>query len=166
MPAYVVWASCVHTDRAGVVCGKRCRVTPEGVCWRCRPAHARQEVRAVCTREGCDARTRSGTGLCSDACGRSRVLTQRWRGRAHDAANYMTEKRARTYYVGYTVAILDHAEEDGTRRADFVLCEGPCERYRHKMVAVVGRHGSYNLVALDRERFVPGGVHVMERVEL
>jgi hypothetical protein len=120
----------------------------------------------VCTREGCDRRTRSATGLCSDACGRSRVLTQRWRGRAHDAGNFMTETRAREYYLGYQVAILDMAEEDGTHRADFVLCEGPCERYRHRMLAMVGRNGPYNLVSLERERFVPGGVHVMERVEL
>jgi hypothetical protein len=78
----------------------------------------------------------------------------------------MTERRARVYYVGYTVAILDAVEEGGTHRADFVLCEGPCERYRHKMLAMVGRNGPYNLVSLDRERFVPGGEHVMERVEL
>jgi hypothetical protein len=84
----------------------------------------------------------------------------------HDSDNYMSEKRARAYYVGYTVAILDHTEEDGSRRADFVLCEGPCERYRHKMLPMVGRNGPYNLVSLERERFVPGGEHVMERVEL
>jgi hypothetical protein len=104
--------------------------------------------------------------LCSDACGRSRVLTQRWRERAYDGANWMLEKRAREYYVGYTVAILDAVAEDGTHRADFVLCEGPCELYRHRMLAMVGRNGPCNLVSLDRERFVPGGVHVMERVEL
>jgi hypothetical protein len=75
----------------------------------------------------------------------------------HDTDNYMSEKRARAYYVGYTVAILD---------SDFVLCEGPCERYRHKMLPMVGRNGPYNLVSLERERFVPGGEHVMERVEL
>jgi hypothetical protein len=94
------------------------------------------------------------------------VLTQRWRGRAHDAENYMTEARARAYYVGYTIAILEHTDADGTHRADFVLGEGPHERYRHRMLAMLGRRRPYNLVALDRERFVPGGVHVAERVEL
>jgi hypothetical protein len=94
----------------------------------------------VCTRDGCERRTRSATGLCSDACGRSRVLTQRWRGRARDGDNFMSEKRARAYYVGYTVAILDHTDADGQHRADFVLCEGPCERYRHRMLAMHGRH--------------------------
>jgi hypothetical protein len=72
----------------------------------------------------------------------------------------------RAYYVGYNIVVLERTDANGKRRADLVVCEGPHERFRHKMLAMLGRYGTYNIVSLERERFVPGGVHVKERIEL
>jgi hypothetical protein len=56
--------------------------------------------------------------------------------------------------------------KNGKQMADFVVCEGQHERFRHTMLTVEGKYGPYNIVTLERERFVPGGDNIKEQLEL
>jgi hypothetical protein len=80
---------------------------------------------------------------------------------------WVNEKSARAHYAGYTISIEnDRTTAKGKELADFVVSEGPLERWRHTMLACDGKYGRYNIVTLERERFVVGGEHVTERLEL
>jgi hypothetical protein len=82
------------------------------------------------------------------------------------ADTWISEKVARGHYAGYTVAIEnDRTTAKGKELADFVVLEGPNERYRHTMLGCDGKYGRYNIVTRERSRFVVGGEHVTERLE-
>jgi hypothetical protein len=80
---------------------------------------------------------------------------------------WVSEKHARAHYAAYTISIEnDRVSKNGKDLADFVVSEGPNERFRHTMLACDGKYGRYNIVTRERERFVVGGEHVTERLEL
>jgi hypothetical protein len=47
-----------------------------------------------------------------------------------------------------------------------VVCEGQQECFRHTMLSINGEYSPYNVVTLERKRFVPGGDNIKERLEL
>jgi hypothetical protein len=80
---------------------------------------------------------------------------------------WVNEKSARAHYAGYTISFEnDRTTAKGKDLADFVVSEGPLERWRHTMLGCDGKYGRYNIVTRERVRFVPGGEHVTERLEL
>jgi hypothetical protein len=80
---------------------------------------------------------------------------------------WVSEKHARAHYAAYSISIEnDRMTAKGKALADFVVSEGPLERWRHTMLACDGKYGRYNIVTRERERFVVGGEHVKERLVL
>jgi hypothetical protein len=80
---------------------------------------------------------------------------------------WVSEKAARAHYAGYNISIEnDRTTAKGKELADFVVNEGPLERWRHTMLACDGKYGRYNIITLERSRFVVGGEHVTERLVL
>jgi hypothetical protein len=62
--------------------------------------------------------------------------------------------------------MFEHMSKNGKQLADFVVCEGQQECFRHTRLTLNGKYGPYNVVTLERERFVPGGDNIKERLEL
>jgi hypothetical protein len=82
------------------------------------------------------------------------------------ADKWLTEKAARAHYAAFRIEIEnDRTTAKGKDLCDFVVLEGPLERYRHTMLGCDGKYGRYNIVTRERERFVVGGDHVTERLE-
>jgi hypothetical protein len=80
---------------------------------------------------------------------------------------WVNEKDARAHYAAFSISIEnDRVSKNGKELADFVVLEGPLERWRHTMLACDGKYGRYNIVTRERSRFVVGGEHVKERLEL
>jgi hypothetical protein len=80
---------------------------------------------------------------------------------------WVSEKIARAHYAAYSISIEnDRVSKNGKELADFVVSEGPLERWRHTMLGCDGKFGRYNIVTRERERFVVGGEHVTERLVL
>jgi hypothetical protein len=81
--------------------------------------------------------------------------------------SWVNEKEARAHYEGFKFEIMNaRTSKNGKPLADFVVCEGQNERFRHTMLTISGKYGPYNVITLERERFVPGGEHVTERLEM
>jgi hypothetical protein len=79
------------------------------------------------------------------------------------------DESTRTLYAdsGFNFEVMNRrTSKNGKQMADFVVCEGQQECFRHTMLTVEGKYSPYNIVTLERERFVPGGDNIKERLEL
>jgi hypothetical protein len=85
------------------------------------------------------------------------------------ADTWNAEKKVRAHYAdsGFNFEVMnERLSKNGKQMADFVVCEGQQECFRHTMLTVNGQYGPYNIVTLEREHFVPGGDNIKERLKL
>jgi hypothetical protein len=82
---------------------------------------------------------------------------------------WISKKKVRAHYEGggFNFEVMnERTSKNGKQMADFVVCEGQQECFRHTMLTIKGKYSPYSVVTLERERFVPGGDNIREHLEL
>jgi hypothetical protein len=84
------------------------------------------------------------------------------------ADTWISEKKVRAHYEGgFNFEVMnERTSKNGKPLSDFVVCEGQQECFRLTMLTINGKYSPYNVATLERERFVPGGDNIKERLEL